>query len=603
MQEIVTPEAHHFQSIWKLKDNPFVFYSAENLEESAVLDLFVADPESSLGAFSYNVNNIIRGKYGCGKTMCLRAVEAFCFSQAIVDLIQVGHTPVIPVKVNLSEIATISEPEEIYKAIILRVFKSLIDAGRKIEHYVRNPGWFSAFREWRDKLTRQGLFAQDIRYTQLSASSVSQQAEKSFRLGASTPGGGFLQAILDLSKSYTETVVTQPRVSIVEINEFHEKYLKKYCDRVLLLFDEVGSLNPSFFVTKGNAPSQYENLLNQLRTSHHIFYKLCVYPGHYSDAIQESRYGVRINLDYSITDFQSFAKYLGLCESIMNKYVRASQYPGDKRKLEDIIEIANVVDNKVGKSTSFSCVKGNGNALEQLCFGSGGIVRRLFSLSAKAMMISSRQERNSPKVDRISVYRALEEYGRELLNRHSTIERNHLVPLLDTCRKEETYRFYAELDASSILKPFLSKTQQDSILYISEHENSSHPAVYEFDYGFCVSQNLPTHSHNLGNKTCEARTLDHSKWISKVADVTDTILSLSGMSRGVILKYFSEKRFGFIKCDPEQPDVFFHVNDIMDFGPFSEDTLKEGIRARFAIGEGAKGTKARSIVLEEQKKN
>src|SRR3569623_1309496 len=111
MTSHITPEAHYFQERWRLSENPFRVSSAEHLDEADILRLFVADSHSSLAAFSFNVNNIIRGIYGSGKTMCLRAVESFAFSQAIVDLVESGRTPVLPVRVNLAEIGHLHDSD------------------------------------------------------------------------------------------------------------------------------------------------------------------------------------------------------------------------------------------------------------------------------------------------------------------------------------------------------------------------------------------------------------------------------------------------------------------------------------------------------------
>lgn len=589
----ITPEAHHFRQRWHLTQNPFLVSSAENLEDAEILRLFVADPQSSLAAFSFNVNNIIRGIYGSGKTMCLRAVEAFAFSQVIVDLIETGHTPVIPVRVNLSEIGHISDSDEIYRAIVLRVFRSIISIGHTIQRYVSSDTWFPTFRDWRDKLTRSGIYAQDDRYARLSATTVSTQARASFKAGGKFPGAEFIKVVAE--RGQESTITTSPKPSIVDISDFHEKSLSRYCDRLLLLFDEVGSLQPGFFVTKGNAPSAYETLMNQLRTNGNVYYKVCVYPGHYSDTLQESRYGTRINLDYSMTDRRALGTYVNLCRNIMSRYIRAVQDDGDQRRLQDFLDDGDVTD---AIDSPHNCGKGNGSALEQLCYASGGVLRRLFTLTSKAMLMASRDEAGSPFVGRTLVFKCLGAFGAELVNRHSMSERNQVASIADACRRADTYRFRSEIDPQSLLKPFLSKTQQDSILSVAEHARGPSGTVYEFDYGYCIANDLPTHRHRGSRNPCRARTGGHAEWIDDVADLTDEVLRLSGLTRGLIARFFPDKGFGFIWFDPQQEDVFFHVEDVIDFGSLSAQSDLRKVRVRFALGDTPRGKKARSIVVE-----
>ena len=593
----VTPEARLFQERWRLRQNPFLVSSAENLQDSDILRLFVAEPESSLAAFIFNVNNIIRGIYGSGKTMCLRAVEAFAFSQAIVDLIQNGRTPVIPVRVNLSEIGHISNADDIYREVILRIFKGLLAAGRAIERYVASAAWFPTFKDWRDKLTHSGIYAQDARYLQLSAESVTDQAKKSFKVGANFPGGTFLKLLAETGGEYGRTIATKPKPSIADIQDFHQQYLSRYSDRILLLVDEVGSLQPAFFVTKGSAPSGYETLMNQLRTSPSLFYKVCVYPGHYSDTLQESRYGARINLDYSVTNGRTFAAYSNLCRDILGRYIRAVQEVGDLRQLSDFIQID---ESKGGEQTGpwrHRCSHGSGSAFEQLCFASGGVLRRLFALTSKAMLSASQAGPEAPRVDLPLVLECLEGLGADLVNRYSTAEQHQLTALADACERKGTYRFSSKLEAQSLLKPFLSKTQQDSVLRISENALNPGRTVYEFDYVYCVARNLPTHRHSNG-KSCPARTLRNGVWIDEVADLTDSVLHLSGLTRGVITKFLVEKQYGFIVYDTDQAEVFFHTEDVVDFGGYSSSDDLRQLTVRFAMGDTPKGKKARSIVIE-----
>jgi len=591
-----TPQENYFLEHWGLPKNPFVYISAEDLEESEVLDLFVSDQPSTLEIFSYNVNNIIRGRWGSGKTMCLRAVETYSFSQAILDLTEKGRTPVIPVLVNLSELSDISDPVEINRELILLVIRNLLRTGHTIEDYVRQRTWFGRFKTWRDKLTDAGLYGQDARFTELSADKVIEQTQRAYKVGSKLKARKFLDVLAEYSGSYTETIESSQRVSISNLTNLYHEALRPYCDNVLLLLDEVGSLQSSFFATRGDDRSYYDNLVNNLRSNKNIHYKLGVYPEHYSDTLQESRYGTRISLDYQLRDKKSYSRYKALCMTILKRYLRSAQRLGDERELKNFIGIHNETRDSRYSEIS-QCEEGVGNALEQLCFGSGGIVRRLLSLSNRAMSAAAQKMPKSPFVSRNVVTEVLERSGKELLKRHSDIERGQVNELAVKCKNGGTYRFRSKIQAKAVLRPFLSKTQQDSILRIAEFGGDEGRSIYEFDYSFCVASGIPTHEHYDKQSLCHGRTLSHAKWITKTVDASEIILKISGGGRGRIRTFFDDRGYGFIQYDATRDELFFHKNDILNLDEVCTNRLI-GATVRFALGEGAEGPKARSIIVE-----
>ena len=578
-----TPEDHLFQTKWGLHRNPFVFNSAESLDDASILQLFVADPDSSLAAFSFNVNNIIRGAYGCGKTMCLRAVEAFAMSQMLIDIVDTGRTGVLPVLVNLADVGHLAESEHIYHAILHQVFLALGSLGRRVRQYVEVGGWFTPFRDWRKALTESGIYAGDDRYDSYPALEIEDRVRKAFAPESKQPASSLLSALA--------TAATREKfLAITDLNRVHADLLAPYCDRLLLLVDEFGSLQPDFYVTKGAASSRYETLMNQLRTSQHVFYKICVYPGHYSDALQETRYGTRINLDYPIADLGALQRYEVISRNVLWKYIHATQNETDKRTLSDFIELS---PEPAAMSEVSYCARGPASAFEQLCLGSLGVMRRLFTLSSKTMLMAA--SRNPVKVNRMVVQQRLETFGAELIERHTPTERNQLKEISAVCKAAGTYKFSAEIDTRSLLKPFLSKTEQDSVLAVLE-SRSGRP-VYQFDYAYCVANQLPTHAHPDSKEDCPARTLTHGAWIDSVEDVTETVLNISGLTRGVIVRYLPERQFGFIIFGSDEPEAFFHLNDIIEWDDATELDLDKR-RVRFALGDSPRGKKARAVAIE-----
>src|SRR3569623_173653 len=101
---------------------------------------------------------------------------------------------------------------------------------------------------------------------------------------------------------------------------------------------------------------------------------------------------------------------------------------------------------------------------------------------------------------------------------------------------------------------------------ISERRADSVRTIFEFDYSYCVAKGIPTHVHDGASVCCPARTFSHGQWISSIADLTDTVLRLSGLSRGVVKNFFPQKGFGFIVFDAQEDDLFFHISDVVDLG-------------------------------------
>ncbi len=62
--------------------------------------------------------------------------------------------------------------------------------------------------------------------------------------------------------------------------------------------------------------------------------------------------------------------------------------------------------------------------------------------------------------------------------------------------------------------------------------------------------------------------------------------------QGTVKWFASDKGYGFIAPDKGGDDVFVHVNNLVGV-----NTLKEGDRVEFVIGEGRKGPQANEVTL------
>lgn len=73
------------------------------------------------------------------------------------------------------------------------------------------------------------------------------------------------------------------------------------------------------------------------------------------------------------------------------------------------------------------------------------------------------------------------------------------------------------------------------------------------------------------------------------------------MATGAVKRLVKDRGFGFIRRDdvPKgSPDVFFHRSAVQAEPGFSFDTINEGDRVEFDVGDGPKGLRAENITRE-----
>ena len=106
--------------------------------------------------------------------------------------------------------------------------------------------------------------------------------------------GGMKSKFLELSAEYKNINFTElkkkPNPGIKDIEECYKNLLEGQEGKILLLIDEAGSLDKSFF-RENDDSCFFEILMNQFRTSSFIRTKIAVYPNSYSDMLTETRYG------------------------------------------------------------------------------------------------------------------------------------------------------------------------------------------------------------------------------------------------------------------------------------------------------------------------
>ncbi|MBL5928872.1 hypothetical protein [Lelliottia amnigena] len=104
---------------------PFKTRNADEYDINTLLNLFV-NPLSGLSTpFDYE-NSIIKGRMGSGKTMYLRANQAFYLSSLLPTLIEGGDEIILPIMIKLNDFQHITDPDEIYRQVVIKIVEELV---------------------------------------------------------------------------------------------------------------------------------------------------------------------------------------------------------------------------------------------------------------------------------------------------------------------------------------------------------------------------------------------------------------------------------------------------------------------------------------------
>ena len=97
---------------------PFKTRNAEKYDSSSIWNLFIESKGNDCDPFKIK-NLIIKGEKGSGKTMFLRINYEYFLRN-----IDAG---VLPVYINMSDFQDISDPEQIYRDVIIRIAKEIVE--------------------------------------------------------------------------------------------------------------------------------------------------------------------------------------------------------------------------------------------------------------------------------------------------------------------------------------------------------------------------------------------------------------------------------------------------------------------------------------------
>ena len=586
-----TPDAKLFQETWNLPDNPFPFLGADQYAEEEILSLFEIDRGTTLRAFSLQ-NSIIEGSYGTGKTMLLKAIYAFHYSKMIVDIAENKSAEVIPIYLKFSDLPYGST--DLYKDLILHIYKKILDTRFLILSFLNNDAWFPKFKNWLNRLTKSGVFSEDKRYSELTSETVTKRVTQMFKTEGEI-GFDWLNKLGGAyEKEYEAELLKKPKPGIIDIENLFINHFQKICGKVLLLIDEVDTLPTNAFEkNSSNKLSIYEVLFNQFRTNKHFLYKIAVYPNTASSSqVEGSRIGTRIKLGFNIKDEKDFTLARDFFYRILKSYLNyCAEKEIDTKKFFHIQYIDN--PSKYIKRVFKVDNQKYGDSLEQLVFGSKGIVRRFIKLAGDSMLISLRKNRERLIVNKYDVFDSMRDFGRELIERLPENNRALMDRIAFYTIQNKVFRFRA-IGNEDFLLSFYDNFKQDNVLYpILDQDRKGTNYFFEFDYCYCLYRNIPTHYFLNAEKVSRSRSLVNGKWIIKSTKVPNYILNLEAKIEGTIKNYNPKEGWGFIKYLPTK-DLFFHKVNIV---AYSSSGIKPGGKVSFRIGSNYKGECAVDIQL------
>ena len=542
------------------KRRPFKARNAEEYDSGSIINLFVTPINDLRDCFEFE-NCIIKGKMGSGKTMLLKANLALYLSSMVPSILS-GTELIMPVYLKLSDFQHIRNPEQIYNSIIVRIIEeisssylNLIDSHKlaQLHNGVLNFA-SSLFEEFRFTKVLDEL-------SKLNAHEYIEKVSHSLGLNAKLKHP-FIETAANYKNERIVEVKTKKQPGILDVCNAYDILLKKYNGKILLLIDEVGSLDKSFF-SKTDGVSFFEVLMNQLRTVEYLRTKIAIYPHSLSDMLIETRYGNLVLLDENILLLESYKRFRCKTIDLIHKYINANS--GHPLNVSDLFDI-NLED--------ILC----SDCLEQLINASGGNTRRLIKLLDMAMKVAFEDHLGAGKISDTHVIATLEKESQEMTHLYydSDLELLHKIAL--ACKKRKTFKFKFPYK-SPVLTKYTNKSEEHNILSIAETGVGGRGNTYKFDYSYCFTNEIPTH-HILGtDKIDRSRSRKLGNWANNIAQISEEIIEQAGLPGKINGEIqFLANGAGFIKGN-DGNDYYLVFEEIIN--PEKYKVLEVGKVVRF----------------------
>lgn len=539
---------------------PFKVRNADEFPDENLLELFVDPTTGVSGPFDFG-NEIIKGKMGTGKTMYLRANYIYYLSTLVPQMID--HQPIVlPVYVKLSDYQNITNPEEIYFKILIRIINEILDTSEKLKSAGELAALHSGIRNnvfgvWFSSDSRQEVLN---RINKMTSEEYIEQVTSEIKLQGSV-GNTFVNACGEYGKSHFLELKKKLNPSIEDINFAYASLLKPVGAQILLLFDEVGSINKCFF-EEHHSSSFFETLMNQLRTMAYIRTKIAIYPHTFADILTETRYGDVVALEEDVYSDSCYEQFLPKALSVAEAYIAASI--DEKVRVEDVFEIS----------------KEDNSLMEQLIYASGGNMRRLVQLFDATLNECYMRCKANERANITDAINAIKRQAETMLALFHGSDSEFLKNLTLACKNRTAFRFRFP-NKSPLLLKFTNKSEEYNIIQILESGAGRRGTIYWFDYAYCVASDIPTHYQYNSEKIARTRSKAEGTWITRITQISDELLlhaSLPGKIEGTISYLNSERSVGFIN-NGSRDDIFFMRENIIETDKNVQ--LTRGQRVRF----------------------
>lgn len=526
------------------KKRPFKTRNADEYNLSEILSLFV-NPINGLSSPLEFENSIIKGRMGSGKTMYLRANYAFYLFNLVPQLLD-NQELILPIFVKLSDFQHIKEPSEIYRCLIIKIIEELSTLYLKLQDAKEMANVHFGMKRIKSDI----FFEDKIRNTsnqllKLGSEEYVQKISTEFGLGAKI-NYKFIEASSNFNKNSVLEIKHKQNPGIGDVVIAYETLLRDTGGKILILIDEAGSLDKSFFKTD-SGESFFEIFMNQLRTTDFIRTKVAIYPNSFSDILTETRYGDVVSLEENIDNISNYKLYrekvYGIIENYINVDLEAPVF-----KFSDLIETENLID---------------GDSIEEIINASGGNYRRLIQLLDSTLNESFKSNNGKEKVNYVDAVSATKRHCETLLGSYTEIEKEYLFALSKACKSRSTFRFKYPNNAP-ILYKYMTRSQEFNLLKVVDAGSGRKGTTYAFDYSYCVLQDVPTHYIKGSERIDRMRSLESGEWITRVANINEEIIAQSEIPskiEGEITFIKNDK--GFVRGE-DGTDYFFTKQYIIE---------------------------------------
>jgi hypothetical protein len=447
--------------------------------------------------------------------------------------------------IRLSDFQHLTKPQDVYRAIIVKVIEELSSIYLHLEDMKNLAEIQAGIRYLPDNALRSHKLSQSMK--QLAALGSDEYIERvSTELGIK---GGARPAFMELSAAFKKTTLAEikrkPNPGIKDVEECYKNLLEDQDGRILLLIDEAGSLDKSFFKGVGDSLCFFEILMNQFRTSQFIRTKIAVYPNSFSDMLTETRYGDTVLLEESVLSDEGYSRFRKRAVEIITNYLNAEPYGQTDFKADQFFDL------------DFA----NGDCLEQLMYASSGNMRRLIQLLDMAMDRAYSAADRPTKVTNEHARSALQRHAESTEQSFSRVEIEFLENLVSVCKARGTFKFqYPNVP----LYKYTGRSQEYNIIAVDQLGSGRRATTYAFDYAYCVLKDIPTHRMIDSEKINRDRTIKNGRWLARVATINQEIIdhaAVPGKLEGNV--DFVKGDAGFITADDGE-QFFFIRSDLIE---------------------------------------